>query len=233
MKKNIENKNLYTLFTVIIMMVFGTVAVNAQQKVQHVTFNGDNCWLIEGIATANFDKDPLTGASKTDMGGLIRLNRYYHGFYGFVEGGYEREGFAGNIGAGVKLARKTWKLQPAVEVGVGFGNQYCGYSYEAAAKEDFENGSLSVVISQDFLDKKLKPQAFAAFKLEWRVADNWSVTAGVGAKYRFSEAKTLTPSGDFEVNGKKLDATVGSINLQTSKVIMTASLSVKFNFRAL
>ncbi len=220
------------ILAVIIMMV-ATIAVNAQIKVNHITYNGDNCWLLEPVATVSFDKDPLTGSSKTDIGGLIRLNRYHKGFYAFAEGGYERGGFAGNIGAGYKLAKKTWKIQPAIEAGVGFGNQYCGYSYEAAAKEETEAGKLSVVISQDFLDCKLKPQAFANFKLEFRVADRVSITAGVGAKYRFSEAKTLTPSGDFEVNGKKLDPSVGSINLQTSKVIMTASLSVKWSFYAL
>lgn len=216
-----------------IIMMFVTIAANAQVRDSHITRNGDNCWLIEPVATVTFDKDPLTGASKTDFGGLIRLNRYHKGFYAFAEGGYEREGFSGNLGAGIKLAKKTWKIQPAIEAGVGFGNQYCGYSYEAAAKEETEAGKVSVVISQDFLDSKLKPQAFANFKVEMRVSDRVSITAGIGAKYRFSEAKTITPSGDFEVNGKKLDPSVGSINLQTSKVVMTASLSVKWSFHSL
>jgi len=89
------------------------------------------------------------------------------------------------------------------------------------------------VISQDFLDSKLKPQAYAAFKLEWRVAERFSLVAGVGGQYRFCEAKTLTPSGDFEVNGKKLDPSVGSIGLKSQKFIVTASIGVKISFATL
>lgn len=228
-----KKNSVYTVFAVIIMMVLGTVAATAQVRDSHITRNGDNCWLLEPIATVTFDKDPLSGASKADIGGLVRLNRYNKGFYAFAEGGYERQGFTANLGAGIKIAKKTWKIQPAIEAGVGFGNQYCGYSYEAATKENTEAGKLSVVIAQDFLDSKMKPQTFANFKLEWRVADNWSICAGIGGKYRFSEAKTLNPGGDFEVNGKKLDPQVGSINLQTAKIVMTAQLSIKFSFHAL
>ncbi len=232
MQKKNSNKN-YTLLAVIIMMVLGTVAATAQIRDSHHTANGDNCWLLEGYAKAGFDKAPLTGSAETEIGGMIRLNRYHKNLYVFAEGGYERSNFAGYIGVGHKLAKKSWKLQPAVEVGIGFGNQYCGYSYEAATKDETEAGKLSVVISQDFLDSKLKPQAYAAFKLEWRVAERFSLVAGVGGQYRFCEAKTLTPSGDFEVNGKKLDPSVGSIGLKSQKFIVTASIGVKISFATL
>ena len=225
-----NRKNIIAIVTMFVAFL-GAATMQAQRSTNWVAYNGDHCWLVEARGGVTFDKDPLTGASKTESNAFARLSFYHHGLYAYAEGGHARQDFAGYVGGGIKLAKKHWPVQPTIEIGLGLGSQYCGYNYKAATTIDNETGKYSVAINQDFLDSKLKFQARLAVNVEFRVAERVSVIAYGEGIYRPYEAKTLSPNGDFEINGVQIDAkSVSSIGLQSNKFVLGAGLGVKLSF---
>ena len=224
-----NRKNIIAIVTMFVIACAATM--QAQRSTNWVAYNGDHCWLIEARGGVTFDKDPLTGASKTESNAFARLTFFHHGLYAYAEGGAARKDFTGYVGGGVKLAKKHWFAQPAIELGVGLGRQYCGYNYKAATTIDKATGKYSVAINQDFLDSKLKFQARLAVNVEFKMSDRFRLVAYAEGIYRPYESKTLSPNGDFEINGVKLDATsVSPIGLQSTKFVIGAGVGVKYSF---
>ena len=226
-----NRKNIIAIVTMFIIAFLSATTMQAQRSTNWVAYNGDHCWLIEARGGVTFDKEPISGDSKIESNAFARLTFFHHGLYAYAEGGYARKDFAGYVGGGVKLAKKHWFAQPAVELGLGLGSQYCGYNYKAATTIDNATGKYSVAISQDYLDSKLKFQARLAVNVEFRVAERVSVVAYGEGIYRPYEAKTLSPNGDFVINGVQIDAkSVSSIGLQSNKFVLGAGIGVKLAF---
>lgn len=226
-----NRKNIITIVTMFVIAFLGAATMQAQRSTNWVAYNGDHCWLVGARGGVTFDKDPLTDASKIESNAFARLTFYHHGLYAYAEGGYARQDFAGYVGGGVKLAKKHWPVQPAIELGLGLGSQYCGYNYKAATTIDNETGKYSVAVNQDFLDSKLKFQGRVAFNVEFKLSDRFRLFAYAEGTYRPYEAKTLSPNGDFTINGVTIDAkSVNSIGLQSNKLVMGAGIGVKYSF---
>ncbi len=221
-----KKSNIISVLLIVIATVATSFSASAQQRARHISYTGNHCWLGEVRGSVLFDKNPITGAAKAEAGGFARVSLYKKGWYAYAEGGYQRSDFAGYIGGGVKLAERTWVVQPKVELGIGLGNQYCGYNYKAAVSENTEAGKLDILVSEQFLDSKIKPQGRLALDVEIRCSDRVSVIAGAEGIYRFSEAKTLEPNGNLVVNGQTIDAKTGAIEMKSNKFVMGVSLGV-------
>lgn len=221
-------KNFFIAVLLFIVAMLCATTAQAQQRVNHVSYTGRHCLLVETRGSANLDKAPLTGKSQIEAGGFLRLMLFKKSFYAFAEGGYQRSDFAGYVGGGVKLAKDKWAVKPALELGIGLGNQTVGYNYEGSSYEDNASGKVSVNLGRQFLDNKIKLQGRAAFTLEFRCDDRWSVVASAETIYRPYEAKTLDPSGEFKVNNKPIDPSVGAIKLRSEKLVYGVSLGIRF-----
>lgn len=205
-----------------VLAISGTVVANAQHASKKTTWDGNLFLTIEGSGVALMDKNPGTGETKIDFGGMGRLNLYTHRHNIFVEAGAQRSELAAFAGYGYDFVQTEFGnhsdagLALGAEVAFGVTPQYAGYRIDEEIV--LEGHSTPTKYKDAFATTVSRMSAKAALNLKLEFSSRVGMKVFAGVQYNFSEGERMEPDGELKINGQPLPNTVHPMNLETSKV---------------